>query len=117
MPEDMQKIPNILQRALGVMRSRKLRRWKGSDPSEIERKVTEYYASCSGAEYYSHLASQDLWADTARRKDFKVLCQSSADILDFGCGAGGLALAILALLTMVGISASLARSGKQLLSL
>jgi len=89
-PGDM----TLIQRALGVLRSRRLKRFTGTDPKVIERKVTDYYASQSGAAYYAHLAEQHLWEDMSRHKDFLTYCQASHDILDFGCGAGGLSVAL-----------------------
>lgn len=88
------KTPSVLQRAIGVMQGRKLYPFKGTDITEIERKVTEYYASQTGRDYYARLATQDLWTDAIHRKNFETLCQSACDIMDFGCGAGGLAVAL-----------------------
>jgi len=85
---------NLICRAAGVLRSRRLKRFTGTDPKVIERKVTDYYASQSGKAYYAHLAEQHLWEDMSRHKDFLICCQSSLDILDFGCGAGGLSVAL-----------------------
>lgn len=85
---------NLLQRAMAVLRSRRLKRFTGADVTEIDRKVTAYYASHSGGAYYARLAKQHLWEDMVRRKDFEKYCQTAADILDFGCGAGGLTVAL-----------------------
>ncbi len=84
----------LIQRAMGVLRSRRLKRFRGTDLTVIERKVTDYYASHSGGAYYARLAEQHLWDDMARHKDFEVHCQAAHDILDFGCGAGGLTVAL-----------------------
>ena len=84
----------LIQRAMSVLRSRRLKRFRGTDVTEIERKVTAYYASHSGGAYYSRLAEQPLWDDMTRRTDFKSYCQTANDILDFGCGAGGLTVAL-----------------------
>lgn len=89
-PGDM----SLFQRALGVLRSRRLKRFTGSDLTVIERKVTDYYASHSGEAYYARLAEQSLWNDMVRHKNFEAHCQSARDILDFGCGAGGLSVAL-----------------------
>lgn len=85
---------NLLQRVLGVLRSRRLKRFTGTDLTVIERKVTAYYASQSGAAYYATLAEQNMWADMIRHKDFETHCQAAKDILDFGCGAGGLSVSL-----------------------
>jgi len=92
--QDSSKVPNVLQRALGVMSGRKLRRYTGSDVSSIQRKVADYYNSTSYEAYSSHLGGMNLWPDTSRRRLFIPLCESAGDILDFGCGAGGLAVAL-----------------------
>ena len=84
----------LIPRAMSVLRSRRLKRFRGADVTEIERRVTAYYASHSGGAYYSRLAEQPLWEDMTRRKDFEMLCQHANDILDFGCGAGGLSVAL-----------------------
>ncbi|NQT92401.1 MAG: class I SAM-dependent methyltransferase [Lentisphaerae bacterium] len=94
MSKETHRAPNVLRRAIDVMRGRKLRRFAGSDLSEIERKVTQYYGSRLSDDYYARLEEQDLWADTARRRDFASLCEAATDILDFGCGAGGLAVSL-----------------------
>lgn len=86
--------PSIFSRAMGVLRSRRLKRFTGTDLTVIERKVTDYYASHSGAAYYARLAEQKLWDDMVRHKHFEHHCQSAQEILDFGCGAGGLAVAL-----------------------
>lgn len=90
LPENL----TLFHRAAGVLRSRRLKRFTGTDPREIERKVTDYYASQSGKDYYAHLAEQHLWEDMSRHKGFLTCCQSSCNILDFGCGAGGLSVAL-----------------------
>jgi ubiquinone/menaquinone biosynthesis C-methylase UbiE len=79
---------------MGVLRSRRLKRFTGTDRTVIERKVIDYYASHAGAAYYTTLAEQRLWDDMVRHKDFETHCQSSQEILDFGCGAGGLSVAL-----------------------
>lgn len=94
MADDQPNNMNLLQRALGVLKGRRLKRFTGTDLTVIERKVTDYYASHSGGAYYARLAEQHLWEDMARHKDFEVHCQRSSDILDFGCGAGGLTVAL-----------------------
>jgi len=85
---------SLFARAMGVLRSRRLKRFTGTDLKVIERKVTDYYASHSGEAYYARLAEQHIWDDMVRHKDFEAHCRSSADILDFGCGAGGLTVAL-----------------------
>ena len=92
--EDALNRASLIQRAMSVLRSRRLKRFRGTDVTEIERKVTAYYASHSGGAYYSRLAEQPLWDDMTRRTDFKSYCQTANDILDFGCGAGGLTVAL-----------------------
>jgi ubiquinone/menaquinone biosynthesis C-methylase UbiE len=84
----------LIQRAMSVLRSRRLKCFRGTDVTEIERKVTAYYASHSGGDYYARLAEQHLWDDMIRRKNFESYCQTANDILDFGCGAGGLTVAL-----------------------
>jgi len=84
----------LLHRALGVLRSRRLKRYRGTDLTNIERKVADYYASHSGAAYYETLAEQNIWDDMLRHEDFERHCQAATDILDFGCGAGGLSVAL-----------------------
>lgn len=84
----------LAQRMLGVLRSRRLKRFTGTDLTVIERKVAAYYASQSGAAYYETLAQMDLWADMIRHKNFEACCEAAQDILDFGCGAGGLSVAL-----------------------
>jgi len=86
--------PSIFHRAMGLLRSRRLKRFAGTDLTVIERKVMDYYRSQSGRAYYTRLAEQHLWEDMSRHKDFTALCHSSQDILDFGCGAGGLTVAL-----------------------
>jgi ubiquinone/menaquinone biosynthesis C-methylase UbiE len=94
MSEDTPKGSNLFQRTMGVLRSRRLKRFTGADVMEIEQKVTSYYASHSGGAYYERLAEQNLWDDMVRHKNFETYCQASSDILDFGCGAGGLTVAL-----------------------
>ncbi len=94
MADDQPINMNLFQRALAVLRGRRLKRFTGTDLTVIERKVTDYYASHSGGAYYARLAEQHLWDDMARHKDFEVHCRRAADILDFGCGAGGLTVAL-----------------------
>jgi SAM-dependent methyltransferase len=88
--------PSAFRRALAMRRGPRLRPFRGNDPAEIERKVADYYASAQSRAYYGRLADQDLWTDTARRARFSDLCAAAATILDFGCGAGGLAVALAA---------------------
>ncbi|MDD2599299.1 MAG: methyltransferase domain-containing protein [Kiritimatiellae bacterium] len=88
--------PCLIHRVIGVLKSRRLRRFKGTDIAEIERKVRDYYISLSSSDYYDELSTVDLWADTARRKGFVNLCEKAEDIMDFGCGTGGLAAALAA---------------------
>jgi len=85
---------SLAARALGILRSRRLKRYVGTDLSVIEKKVADYYASQEGAAYYSTLATQDIWEDMARHADFLKHYQKARDILDFGCGAGGLSVAL-----------------------
>ena len=85
---------SLAARALGILRSRRLKRYAGTDLSVIEKKVAAYYASQEGAAYYSTLATQDIWEDMARHADFLKHYQTARDILDFGCGAGGLSVAL-----------------------
>ncbi|MDD4441263.1 MAG: class I SAM-dependent methyltransferase [Kiritimatiellae bacterium] len=85
---------SLAARALGMLRSRRLKRYAGTDLSVIEEKVADYYASQEGAAYYSTLATQDIWEDMARHTDFLEHFQTARDILDFGCGAGGLSVAL-----------------------
>jgi len=92
MSEAPNACPPLFQRIAGVLSSRRLKRFKGSDLTEIERKVADYYASQSGADYYKTLAQQNLWADMTRHKNFEFHCKAATDILDFGCGAGGLSV-------------------------
>jgi ubiquinone/menaquinone biosynthesis C-methylase UbiE len=86
--------PSIFTRATGVLRSRRLKRFTGTDLTVIERKVTDYYASHTGEAYYARLAEQKLWDDMVRHKHFEFHCQAAQEILDFGCGAGGLSVAL-----------------------
>jgi len=85
---------SLAARALGMLRSRRLKRYASTDLSVIEKKVADYYASQEGAAYYSTLATQDIWEDMARHADFLKHYQKARDILDFGCGAGGLSVAL-----------------------
>lgn len=84
----------LIQRLTGVLKSRRLKRFTGQDLTMIERKVADYYASQSGAAYYDTLADQQIWDDMLRHRDFEHHCQLATDILDFGCGAGGLSVAL-----------------------
>jgi len=79
---------------MGILQSRRLKRYDGTDLSYIQKKVEAYYASQSGSAYYARLAEQQLWADMSNRRDFVAHCRAAQDILDFGCGAGGLAVAL-----------------------
>lgn len=54
---------SLIARALGVLRSRRLKRFTGTDLKVIERKVTDYYASHSGEAYYARLAEQHIGDD------------------------------------------------------
>lgn len=92
--DDRVKGATLLQRALAVLRGRRLKRFKGTNVTDLERKVTAYYASQSGCAYYSSLAKQNLWEDMNRRKGFVSACHVADHILDFGCGAGGLSVAL-----------------------
>jgi len=93
MAENTFKI-SLFRRAMGLLRSRRLKRFTGTDLSIIENKVACYYASQSGEGYYARLAEQNIWDDMDQRKDFTFHCESATDILDFGCGAGGLSVAL-----------------------
>lgn len=94
MPTEEPMNIELIQRALGVLRSRRLKRFKGTDIKVIERKVADYYASHSGESYYARLAEQKLWEDMIRHRDFGPCCQAAQTILDFGCGAGGLSVSL-----------------------
>lgn len=90
----MGEAARVLRAIVSMLRSHRLRRYRGRQPEELLAKVTAYYQSDQGASYYSTLSGMDLWQDMVRRKAFQQRCDQAADIVDFGCGAGGLSRAL-----------------------
>ncbi len=88
------KTPNPAVRLLQAMRGRRLRRYIGNQPKAIDQKVREYYQSHQADRYFSTLESRDIWQDMCRRKSFLELCREANNIVDLGCGAGDLPVAI-----------------------
>jgi ubiquinone/menaquinone biosynthesis C-methylase UbiE len=96
----MKELIRVWRAITSILQQSKLIPFKGKDLQEIENKLKFYYQSPISDSYYDDLASYEgedklsHWNDMKRRHKFIELCEQAKSILDFGCGAGNLALAL-----------------------
>jgi 2-polyprenyl-3-methyl-5-hydroxy-6-metoxy-1,4-benzoquinol methylase len=90
----MASILDTAKKIAQISRSGKLQRYRGKDLNDLELIVQEYYRSDQSKAYYTRLGAKKPWKDMVRRKSFLQYCEQATNILDFGCGAGSLALSL-----------------------
>ena len=96
----MKELVRVFKAIISILQQPKLVRFKGQDLQKIEDKLKSYYQSSTSDHYYEDIlalsAGGELshWNDMKRRHRFLELCKQAEVILDFGCGAGNLALAL-----------------------
>jgi len=96
----MKELIRVLKAILAIFQQSKLVSYKGENLQSIESKLRAFYQSSASDHYYEELlalsAGEELshFYDMKRRYRFLELCEQAEIILDFGCGAGNLALAL-----------------------
>jgi SAM-dependent methyltransferase len=90
----MGQLTNAMRQAVALIGSPRLIRYRGGDPAELERKVEAFYRSESAQAYYQLQAGEDRYDGLARRDTFLDRCARAKNIVEFGCGAGGVSARI-----------------------